>query len=152
LTDFSHWSGISMQEVKPLRALLESKLVEIPGTKSLLLREDVPALNSSPAAKPCSCVRLLPLFDPYLLAHRDKDHLLSPQHYKRVYRNQGWISPVVLIDGSIAAIWSHKLQRRLLIVKIEPFDKLTRTARAAIEREAGQLAQFFESTPDLKFA
>ena len=38
--------------------------------------------------------------DPYLLAHRDKDHLLSAEHYKRVYRNQGWISPVVLIDGS----------------------------------------------------
>jgi Winged helix DNA-binding domain len=152
LTDFSHWSGISMQEVKPLRALLEPELAEIPGTKSLLLRNDVPALNSSPAAKPCSCVRLLPLFDPYLLAHRDKDHLLSPKHYKRVYRNQGWISPVVLIDGTIAAVWSYKLQRRQLVVKIEPFAKLSRTARAAIEREADHLALFFESDLKLTFA
>jgi hypothetical protein len=152
VTDFSHWSGISMQEIKPLRALLEPELAEIPGTKSLLLCEDVPVLNSSPAAKPCSCVRLLPIFDSYLLAHRDKDHLLSPKHYKRVYRNQGWISPVVLIDGAIAGVWSYKLQRRQLIVKIEPFDKLSRTARTGIEREANRLALFFESSLELKFA
>ena len=93
LTDFSHWSGISMQEVRPLRALLESELAEIPGDKKscLLLRKDVAVLNGSPAAK--GSIRLLPNFDSYLLAHREKDHLLSPKHYKRVYRNQGWISP-----------------------------------------------------------
>src|SRR4029077_14833041 len=68
LTDFSHWSGIPMQEVKPLLPLLEAELAEIPGDKKscFLLREDVAALNRSSASKPC--VRLLPIFDSYLLA------------------------------------------------------------------------------------
>jgi hypothetical protein len=152
LTDFSHWSGIPMQEVKPLRALLETEMAEIPGDKKswFLLREDVAALNGSSASKPC--IRLLPSFDSYLLAHRDKDHLLSAQHYKRVYRNQAWISPVVLIDGTIAGVWSHKRQNKKLLVGIEPFGKLSRTARAGIEREAVSLARFFESNLDLQFA
>jgi uncharacterized protein YcaQ len=152
LTDFSHWSGIPMQEVKALRPLIESELTEIPGDKKscFLLREDVAALNASRAAK--SCIRLLPSFDSYLLAHRDKDHLLSAQHYKRVYRNQAWISPVVLIDGAIAGVWSHKLQRKKLLVEIEPFGKLSRIARAGIEREAERLAVFFESDLELQFA
>jgi uncharacterized protein YcaQ len=152
LTDFSHWAGIPMQEVRPLRALLEPELAEIPGDKNnrLLLREDVKVLSSCPAPK--TSIRLLPNFDSYLLAHREKDHLLSAQHYKRVYRNQGWISPVVLIDGAIAGVWSHKLQGKKLLVNIEPFRKLSKKERAGVEQEAKHLALFFESDLDLRFA
>jgi uncharacterized protein YcaQ len=152
LNDFSHWAGISMQEVKPLRALLEPELAEIPGDKKnrLLLREDVAALSGRPAANPS--IRLLPNFDSYLLAHREKDHLLSAQHYKRVYRNQGWISQVVLIDGAIAGVWSHKLQGKKLLVDIEPFGKLSKAQRAGIEQEAESLASYFQTALKLKLA
>jgi uncharacterized protein YcaQ len=152
LSDFSHWAGIPMQEVRPLRALLEPELTEIPGDQKncLLLREDVQVLNRSLMAK--GSIRLLPLFDSYLLAHREKDHLLSAAHYKRVYRNQGWISPVVLINGVIAGVWSHKLQSKKLLVNIEPFGNLSKAERAGVTREAKHLALFFESELDLRFA
>jgi hypothetical protein len=144
LHDFSHWAGIPMQEVKLLRPFIEAELVEIPGEKKncFLLREDVALLNDS-AEK--ACIRLLPNFDSYLLAHREKDHLLAAKHYKRVYRNQGWISPVVLVDGAIVGVWSHKAQGRRLAVTVEPFSKLSKAERAGIEREAEHLALFFKS-------
>jgi hypothetical protein len=150
LTDFAHWSGIPMQAVKPLRALLESELAEIPGDKKrcLLLREDVAVLNSSPVA---TSIRLLPSFDSYLLAHRDKDHLVNPKHYKRIYRSQWWISPVVLINGSVRGVWSHEPQGKRLLVNIEPFGKLSKAWRAGIEREADRLAIFFDRDLELQF-
>ncbi len=152
LRDFSHWSGIPMQEVKPLFPLLEPGLAEVPGDKKscFLLREDVVALKSNSTSE--ACIRLLPSFDSYLLAHREKDHLLSAQHYKRVYRNQGWISPVVLIDGAVAGVWSHKLQGKKLRLVIEPFGRLSRNARAGIEREAAALALFVGGGLDLQVA
>ena len=152
LSDFSHWSGISMQEVRPLRSLLEADLTDLPGETQgcLLLREDAAALNDKYGEQ--NSVRLLPSFDTYLLAHRDKDHLLSARYYKRVYRNQGWISPVVLIDGAIAGIWSYKLQGKNLLVEIAPFVGISRTARSRIEKEGRGLASFFESELVLKFA
>jgi hypothetical protein len=151
LHDFAHWAGLPIQEVKSLLPLVEAELAEVPGDKNrcFLLREDVAVLNRRWRKEPC--VRLLPHFDSYLLAHRAKDHLLSAQHYKRVYRNQGWISPVVLIDGAVAGVWSHKLQGKKLLVEIEPFAKLSRTARAGIEHEADCLARYFESELDLQF-
>jgi Winged helix DNA-binding domain len=151
LTDFSHWAGIPMQEVNRLPELIAAELAEIPGDKKsrFLLREDVEILNSSSAAKPS--IRLLPSFDSYLLAHREKDHLLSAKHYKRVYRNQGWISPVVLIGGAIAGVWSHKLQNKQLLVRVEPFGRLSKAERTAIKREAESLALFFESELELEF-
>jgi len=152
LTDFSHWAGIPLRELKPLPALLESELAEAPGGKKnrLLLREDVAALTGRRSANPS--IRLLPNFDSYLLAHREKDHLLSAQHYKRVYRNQGWISPVVLINGVITGVWSHKVHGKRLLVNVEPFGKLTKTERAGIEREAESLALYHDASLELKFA
>ena len=151
LTDFSHWAGIPMQEVKTLRPLIEAELAQISGDKksSFLLREDVAVLNGSAAAR--GSIRLLPIFDSYLLAHRDKDHLLSLKHYKRVYRNQGWISPVILIDGAAAGVWSHKLQGKRLLVEIEPFGKLSKAERSGIEREAEHLAHSFERDLEMRF-
>lgn len=151
-TDFSHWSGIRMSEVKSIYALVEPELVEIPGAKksSFLLREDVAVFNRRSEKR--ICVRLLPSFDIYLLAHRAKDHLLSAKHYKRVYRDQGWISPVVLIDGAIAGVWSHRLQNKTLLVEIEPFEGISRAIRAAIEHEAERLAIFFVRDLELQFA
>jgi hypothetical protein len=156
LTDFSHWAGISMQEVKLLRPLLEPELAEIPGDKKscFMLREDVGVLNRVMKDGPggTTSIRLLPSFDSYLLAHREKDHLLSAKHYKRVYRNQGWISPVVLIDGAVAGVWSYKPQNKRLLVGIEPFGKLSKAERAGIKREAERLALFFESDLNLQLA
>jgi uncharacterized protein YcaQ len=152
LHDFAHWAGLPMQEVRSLPALLKAELVEISGDKKncLLLRKDLEFLNSSAAAK--GSIRLLPLFDSYLLAHHQKDHLLSAKHYKRVYRNQGWISPVVLIDGAVAGIWSHTLQGKRLLVKIEPFGKFSRAEHVGVEREAEHLALYYESRLELQCA
>jgi uncharacterized protein YcaQ len=149
LTDFSHWSGMPAAEVRPLRAMLGEELAEIKveNQSSLLLRDDVPALHAAHEGK--NSVRLLPHFDPYLLAHREKDHLLGAEHYKRVYRNQGWISPVLLVDGRIAGTWSYKLQGKKVQVTVQPFSKLSRAIRTAIAQEADMLARFFGGNLEL---
>ncbi len=150
--DFAHWAGLPMQQAKLLPSLLASELAEVSvgGKICFMLREDAPALRDVSGKTPS--VRLLPLFDPYLLAHREKDHLFAAAHYKRVYRNQGWISPVVLIDGEIAAVWWHKIQKKKLTIQVEPFEKLSKATRRGIEREACSLAIFFASELDLSFA
>lgn len=151
MRDFSHWSGIPMQRVKPLVPVLEPELEEIYGEQkaSYLLREDIAILNRKSGN--AACVRLLPSFDTYLLAHRAKAHLLSAEHYKRVYRNQGWISPVLLIDGAIAGVWSHKIESKKLRLNVRPFGRIPRAFRAAIRREADRLAVYFAAELDLQF-
>ena len=149
--DFSHWAGIPMREITLLRPLEDPEIVEFPGDEKgcLLLREDLAMLRKS--SKRSACIRLLPNFDVYLLAHREKEHLLGAEHYKRVYRNQGWISPVVLVDGAIAGVWSYKQQGKKIGLAIEAFTKLDKAVRAAIEREAESLARFYASDLQLRF-
>jgi hypothetical protein len=152
LRDFSHWSGIPISEVRPLRSLLGDEFVEVDQgeQKSLLHGDDVAHLETKPPAEPS--LRLLPHFDPYLLAHREKDHLLGRAHYKRVYRNQGWISPVVLMDGGIAGVWSYKIQGGRLQVTIEPFAKLAAGVRSRISLEAQALGAFLALPAEVAYA
>jgi Winged helix DNA-binding domain len=150
INDFGHWAGIPMGELRQLRPTDDPEIAEVTfdDRKCLLLREDLDALNQDRKQPPS--VRLLPLFDVFLLAHRDKAHLLSAQHYKRVYRNQGWISPVVLINGAIAGVWSYKLQNKKLLVEVDSFTSLPRAQRTAIEREAAHLGRFFGAAAEVR--
>jgi hypothetical protein len=147
LDDFAHWSGIFRTELRALRPLLNAELQEYDDL--LVLREDVQALQSG-EVEPQS-VHLLPYFDVYLLAHRLKEHFLKAQFYKRVFRDQAWISPVVLINGQIAGVWSYKLSRREIVVEVELFSKIPRNVRTQIANRAEELAKLFRRPLSLSF-
>ncbi|HEX3105844.1 MAG TPA: winged helix DNA-binding domain-containing protein [Terriglobales bacterium] len=140
LHDFAHWSLISMPEVKALRPLVDAEVAEYDGL--LLLRKDIKALQN--ASTEMNSVHLLPYFDVYLLAHRFKEHFLKPQFYKRVYRNQGWISPVVLINGEIAGVWTYRLSRKTVEIEIELFTRVGSHTRTQIKDRAKELADLFQ--------
>src|SRR5436305_2322768 len=96
-------------------------------------------------------VHLLPLFELYMLAHRFKEHFLEPQFYKRVYRNQAWISPVVLINGEIAGVWTYKLSRKSVEIEIELFAHAGAGIRRQIKDRAGELAGLFQCSLEFSF-
>lgn len=145
--DFAHWCGISMAEARTIRPLLDSEVLEQNGL--LILRADLKALKSRPAQS--DSVHLLPHFDVYLLAHSLKDQLIDSRFYKRVYRNQGWISPVVLVNGKIAGVWSYEVSSREINIAVELFERASRKIRAQIEAQANALATLFERTPSISF-
>jgi hypothetical protein len=151
LQDFAKWAGISMILVKPLAPELRDELVEveIAGTKYLLLKQDCSAIKRHTMSD--CVVRLLPLFDPFLLAHATKDHLIARSHYKRVWRNQGWISAVVLVDGEIVGTWTHASRGSRVVVTVEGFKKLLPPVRSSIEQEAASLAAFMKASPEVVF-
>jgi hypothetical protein len=98
-----------------------------------------------------SSVRLLPAFDPLLLAHVEKDHLVERRHYKRVYRNQGWLSPVVLVGGRIAGVWFLRATARRLTADVELFGRASRDIRRAIQTEADAIGRFLGTPCDVAF-
>ncbi len=60
-------------------------------------------------------MRLLPAFDQYVVAApRDTRATPAPE---RIYRPGGWFSPVLLVDGVMAGVWSQDKGA----VTIEPF-------------------------------
>ena len=86
-------------------------------------------------------MRLLPAFDQYVVAApRGDDDVVLATERARVYRPQGWLSPVLLVDGRMAGVWSHERKGERLIVEVEPFGRLTRAVRAGL-RDRGRGAR-----------
>lgn len=152
LRDFSHWSGIPMNEARePWEASREERAeVSVAGEQAWLLREDLRVLRKQKSSG--AGVRLLAAFDPYLLAHADKEHLIRPENYKRVFRSLGWISPVVLVGGVVAGTWEHEVRKGRVAITIRPFGSLSRPVRRGIEDEAEGLGRFFSAIPEVQFA
>jgi Winged helix DNA-binding domain len=147
VNDFSHWAGIPVRDAHPIFDHLKHELVRVGDAGGWILARDRQALNTS--SKSQGAVKLLPSFDPFLLAHSRKGHLVEERHYKRVYRNQGWISPVILLDGKVVGTWSHSFRGSKLVVELDAFGKLSRAMRAGVESEAASLARFFNQEVEI---
>jgi hypothetical protein len=140
--DFVFWSGISMKEVATVWKSVEDEFteVELEDRKAYILREDESALRKSSLRN--SNLRLLANFDVFLLAHAEKSHMVHDRHYKLIYRNQGWISPVILLDGRVVGTWSHKVAGKKLAIVLKPFSKLPKSLHPQIGAETERIAKF----------
>jgi hypothetical protein len=116
--------------------------VTVEGWAAAVLGEDLDELAQAAFERPP--VRLLPYFDSYLLGHKEREHLVSVQHRSNIYRPQGWIAPVVLVDGRASGVWAQARQGKHLSVNVSAFEPLSRRITAGIYEEARDLGRFLE--------
>jgi hypothetical protein len=93
-------------------------------------------------------VNLVPLFDAYAVGlgrGAELEPVLAKAYQSQVYRPQGWISAVVLVDGYFKGIWEYGRQRQQTAVKIHMFAPLTVSIRNGIEAEVERLGVFLNS-------
>lgn len=144
LQDFAGWTGLAVRDARPvwerLAAAGEIADVAVEGKAARMLREDLPAVRA--ASLPERHVRLLPAFDVLLLAHQDKALLVGAAHRGRIFREAARVSPVLLVDGAAAGIWSAGSAGGVLRVTVEPFQAIARGVRARIEAEAADVGRF----------
>jgi hypothetical protein len=140
--DFRAWTQIRLIDAKRIWAREEPGFasVEVDGWPASILSEDLPRLQRSELDSPS--VRILPYFDGFLLGHGTRGHLLDPEHHRTVYSVRGWVSPVVLVDGRVAGLWSHEEKRDRLLVKVKPFGRLAPGTDTLIRAEVEDLARF----------
>ncbi len=142
--DYGRWAGSrSAAQVQESFQLLRHELmeVEVEGAKLVGLAVDEEVLRRADELDIPG--RLLAGFEPLLLAHAERDHLLLRQHRPAVYRTAGWISPTVLLGGRIAGVWSHRLLRDHINLTVTPLRRLGALERRAVKAEAERVAACF---------
>ena len=147
-SDFSSWTGISLTRTRQIWAREEAGFapVNVEGREAAVLREDLDELSQADFERPL--VRLLPYFDSFLLGHKEREHLAAVEHRAKIYRPQGWIAPVVLVDGRAVAVWEHAREGNRLRVKVWNFGSISRRITAGIREEARDLGRFL-GIPDV---
>ncbi len=114
------------------------------GWRAIALKAAIPSIMEM---QPAGDVRLLPSFDAYIVGiarGKDLERLISMQHQKKVYRQQGWVSAVVLVDGFIKGTWEYKTAGSQFSVTINLFSSVSHTVKEGITQEAERLGKFLD--------
>lgn len=142
VNDFALWAGITLRDAREIWSRGQSSItpVSVEGWQAGILREDLDALAGARLDRPV--VRLLPYFDTFLLGHKERSHLAGAEHRPHIYRPQGWISPVVLVDGGARGVWEYSREKDRLHVQVKKFSPLSSQIKTLVREQAQDLARF----------
>ena len=153
LPEVHRWLGsLSVAQIRRRLMQLREEVTEIElnGTRAWALTADVPALAE---IRPTGDLHLLPAFDQYVVtAPRDQVVVLPSALRGRVYRPQGWFSPVIVEDGRILGVWRHERSSGGIAVTVEPFGRLSSSQQERVAAEADRLLGHLGGTLALSFA
>ncbi len=143
------WNGGGISTARQWIASLGDEVspVDLDGARAWMLAAHAREVRELP---PLRSVRLLPGFDQYVVAAScHAEQLLRGGLRSRVFRPQGWISPVLLVNGRIEGTWRHGLRGSRVEVIIKPFTKAPAWVRRKAGVEAERLATFLGGTLSL---
>ncbi|HEV7892565.1 MAG TPA: winged helix DNA-binding domain-containing protein [Pyrinomonadaceae bacterium] len=149
LQDFVWWSGLKaadaragLEAVEPnlLREVVEGRTYWLPSSA------DGPASESKDG--PPSAL-LLPVYDEYTVAYRDRSAVLSRSDAGRA--GNGIFRHVIVIDGRVAGTWARSLGRGSVTITTRPFVKLGRAEARAVATAADRYGKFLGASVILKY-
>lgn len=138
--DFAWWSGLTVTEVKRGLALAEPTLApEVIGGKSYWSSPDL-----HPIGARAPMMHLLPNYDEFLIAYRDRSASLDPvRGFDRAPFPYGSILVhVVVLNGQVWGGWKRRLRGRQVVIELGPLDVLDATGGAALRQATAHLARF----------
>lgn len=140
LRDFVWWSGLTAKEARAgVMAIRSSLAADVVNGETFWWRNDAPAPARS------HCVHLLPAFDEYVLAYRDRTAVLDAKYSERVNAGGGRLSPVIIIDGRVAGTWQRTaLGVGTVSMRAEMFESVRERERLAIAGAAQRYADFLQ--------
>ena len=141
VTDAQTWLGMKLKETfEKLRPELKTYRDE--GRRELF---DLPNL-SLPAGDIPAPVRFLPEYDNLLLSHSNRTRVIADEHRSKVYLPGLRVAATILVDGFVRGAWKIERIKDAATLAIQPFAKLTKPERAALNEEGERLVRFVEAT------
>ena len=133
--DIAGWAGLNVATIRPALDRLSLRRFRDELGKELVDLPRAPLPDPETPAPP----RFLPVWDATLLVHARRTGILPEQHRARIFnvRNPQSVN-TFLVDGQVAGTWRHEQGR----IELEPFGRLPKQARAALNEEAERLAAF----------
>ena len=141
--DFMWWTGLTksdaMAGIRSAGGMLREVKVE---NRSYWL---------SPEAKPASSAKgiwLLPTYDEYGIAYKDRSDIISAEDYAKV---GGPFTSAIVEDGKVIGLWRRTTQKESVRMEVKSFDKFTKEQLAGIESTADRYGTFVGKEANIKY-
>ncbi|HWS85863.1 MAG TPA: winged helix DNA-binding domain-containing protein [Pyrinomonadaceae bacterium] len=138
LEDFVWWSSLTTTDARAgletVRKGLRREVFD--GRTYWLASSTVSADDARPLA------HLLPAFDEYTVAYKDRAVVLHPSHARRPDAATAVLGPTVIVDGRAVGTWKRSLKRGSVVIETNLWTTLKRTERDALEAAAQRYGEF----------
>lgn len=133
--DFAWWSTLTLARARQALRLVEQELARevVDGQTYWASPEPAPAALPSPTAY------LLPPYDEFTVAYKDRSVALDPAFPNDPFAVLG---PVIVLDGRIVGSWKRTLGKAAVTVALTLYAPVSAEQRAAVERAAERYGAF----------
>lgn len=136
--DFVWWSGLTVKEARQALDLAKPHLVEErDGETSYWLAPEVAGVSDIPPM-----AYLLPMYDEYTVAYKDRSAVLSAEDAARPDAGNGIFRPPIVIGGQIVGTWTRTLRKTTVVVKPRLFRALSEEESEALNVATERYAAF----------
>lgn len=131
--DFMYWCGITKSEA--LGAIESLKLdTEVIENRTYYFFDSKEATAHE--------VFLLPPYDEYTIAYKDRTDIVEPNNIKYLKTVNGFWSSMIL-EGRVVGMWRRTINKETMNITLSPAIKLNTSTRDAFEKKAHDYAEFF---------
>lgn len=134
--DLAWWAGLTVAEARTATELAKPHLSSETGVGRTYWLD--PTVSPAPGAG----VGLLPAWDEYTVAYRDRTDIVAPEDARRVNTGGGILRPVVVARGQVVGTWRRTLRRGVVAVTPELFGRPGETEARAIAAASRRYGRF----------
>ena len=138
LQDFAWWSGLTVKDVQLGIELAADDLAqEIIGGRIYFHSGEESGLSDLP-----NDPQLLPAFDEYLVAYKDRSAAVEARFSPQVIGINGLFNASIVIDGNVAGTWKRSFDKTGITLELGPFRVLLKKELNSLNRAARRYGDF----------
>jgi hypothetical protein len=134
--DFTWWSGLSVADAKKGTEIIQSELDHDDLNNDKYFFSPVSFVPDGNAK-----VYLLPAWDEYTVAYKDRSIVIETGHEKEA--GHGIFNPNIVINGVIKGSWRRALTGKKIVLVANYFSPISKTFERKVQAEAKRYADFF---------
>ena len=137
LHDFAWWSGLTIRDAREgIEQATPYLAREVVGDRTYWFGREAVARRSPARA------HLLPAWDEFTVAYRDRGDILDPAHARKVNAGGGVLKPVVVVGDRVVGTWTRALARESVVVNALLFRRLAAAESNAVAAAAARYGRF----------
>ncbi|MDR1455076.1 MAG: winged helix DNA-binding domain-containing protein [Tannerella sp.] len=129
LSDFAWWSGLSSADSRQALRSIENELTGEPvENQTYFIHQSLNTRLKLPES-----VHLLPAFDEYIIAYKDRTAVIAAEYQPRAFTKNGLFFPVVLHHGKAVGVWNKSIKNNDVKFDYDWFEKDGSITNALLE-------------------
>jgi hypothetical protein len=144
MRDFAWWSGMTIADTKRALSMIGAHAAgDSPAGERYWTTGAGRKAAGLSAIRPVGTVDLLPIYDEYLIAYRDRSAFIERAASRRLVSHDPY-AHFLMIDGRLAGTWRRAEKKGVVQVCARPYRTLSKKAGDALTRAVHRYSSFLE--------